>query len=336
MRQGQQNRRGRGRNNNNNNNPRKGQNPLTRSFESNGPDVKLRGTPAHIAEKYMSLARDALSSGDPVLAENFLQHAEHYNRIILAYREQQVGQGGDPNYGGGYSNGHGQVSRLETGIGGDFDGGEDLDDQGQGSSSFEAGSAPRFEERGPRQQFEGGGQQRQHAGQHSGQGSYQGHRERHFQDQQPRPQGQGGDRFERRDRQDRPDRQDRQDNRGDRPDRNERFERRDRMERHDRQPRQDRPEGRQDRPMDRPERPERPDNRLDRAPMAAGDAPRPENGMPRRRMDRPATDRLPDDANDQPEFLRRSVRRPRREEAEGEGGDTPAMAVPVTSDDSGE
>ncbi|HFB2047953.1 MAG TPA: hypothetical protein TECP_00298 [Hyphomicrobiaceae bacterium MAG_BT-2024] len=82
MRQGQQNRRGRSRN-------RKGQNPLTRSFESSGPDIKIRGTPSHIAEKYVSLARDALSSGDPVLAENHLQHAEHYNRIIMTYREQQ-------------------------------------------------------------------------------------------------------------------------------------------------------------------------------------------------------------------------------------------------------
>jgi hypothetical protein len=80
----QQNRRGRGRNNN-----RKGHhNPLSRSFESNGPDVKIRGTPAHIAEKYISLARDAQSTGDPVLAENYLQHAEHYSRIIMAYREQ--------------------------------------------------------------------------------------------------------------------------------------------------------------------------------------------------------------------------------------------------------
>lgn len=86
MRQGQQHRRGRNRSN------RKGQNPLTRNFESSGPDIKIRGTPAHVAEKYMSLARDALSSGDPVLAENYLQHAEHYNRIILAYREQQGGQ----------------------------------------------------------------------------------------------------------------------------------------------------------------------------------------------------------------------------------------------------
>ncbi len=95
MRQGQQNRRGRGRgsnNNNNNNNRNKNQNPLTRSFESNGPDVKIRGTPAHVAEKYITLARDALSSSDPVLAENYLQHAEHYNRIIMTYREQQVQQ----------------------------------------------------------------------------------------------------------------------------------------------------------------------------------------------------------------------------------------------------
>ena len=53
MRQGQQNRRGRGRNNNN----RKSQNPLMRSFESAGPDVKIRGTPSHIAEKYVALAR---------------------------------------------------------------------------------------------------------------------------------------------------------------------------------------------------------------------------------------------------------------------------------------
>ncbi len=83
MRQAQQNRRGRGRN-------RKGQNPLTRTYESNGPDVKIRGTPSHVAEKYVSMARDALSSGDPVLAENYLQHAEHYNRIIMAHREQQV------------------------------------------------------------------------------------------------------------------------------------------------------------------------------------------------------------------------------------------------------
>ncbi|SER14338.1 protein of unknown function [Faunimonas pinastri] len=68
---------------------RKGPNPLTRSYESNGPDVKVRGTAAHVAEKYMTLARDALSSGDNVAAENYLQHAEHYNRIIFAAQALQ-------------------------------------------------------------------------------------------------------------------------------------------------------------------------------------------------------------------------------------------------------
>ena len=52
--------------NNNNNNNRKGPNPLTRSYESNGPDVKIRGTALHIAEKYVQLARDAQASGDRV------------------------------------------------------------------------------------------------------------------------------------------------------------------------------------------------------------------------------------------------------------------------------
>src|SRR3954453_4692930 len=83
MRPGQ-NRRMRGRNNNRN----KGPNPLTRSYESNGPDVKIRGTAQHVAEKYAQLARDAQASGDPVAAENYYQHAEHYLRLIAAAQEQ--------------------------------------------------------------------------------------------------------------------------------------------------------------------------------------------------------------------------------------------------------
>lgn len=74
--------------NNNNNNNRKGPNPLTRNYESNGPDVKIRGSAQQIAEKYAALARDAQSSGDRVMAENYLQHAEHYNRIIAAAQAQ--------------------------------------------------------------------------------------------------------------------------------------------------------------------------------------------------------------------------------------------------------
>lgn len=83
----------RGRNNNN----RKGPNPLSRSYESNGPDVKIRGTAAHIADKYVQLARDSTSSGDPISAENYLQHAEHYYRIVAAAQPQYP-----QNQGGGF------------------------------------------------------------------------------------------------------------------------------------------------------------------------------------------------------------------------------------------
>lgn len=69
---------------------RKGPNPLTRSYESNGPDVKIRGTAQHVAEKYLQLARDAQSSGDTIMAESLLQHAEHYFRLIAAAQAQQV------------------------------------------------------------------------------------------------------------------------------------------------------------------------------------------------------------------------------------------------------
>lgn len=86
MRPGQKNRMRGGRGNNGS---RRGPNPLTRSYESNGPDVKVRGTPQHIAEKYVQLARDAHSSGDTVMAESYLQHAEHYYRIISAAQNAQ-------------------------------------------------------------------------------------------------------------------------------------------------------------------------------------------------------------------------------------------------------
>jgi hypothetical protein len=72
----------------NNNGGRKHVNPLSRNFESNGPDVKVRGNAAHVAEKYVQLARDAQASGDSVMAENYFQHAEHYFRILSAAQAQ--------------------------------------------------------------------------------------------------------------------------------------------------------------------------------------------------------------------------------------------------------
>jgi hypothetical protein len=80
MRPNHQNRRPR---TNNGRPQRKNSNPLSRTFESNGPDVKVRGNAQHVAEKYTQLARDAQAAGDPVLAESYLQHSEHYCRLII-------------------------------------------------------------------------------------------------------------------------------------------------------------------------------------------------------------------------------------------------------------
>jgi hypothetical protein len=304
MRQGQQNRRGRGRNNNNNNGGgnqnRKGQNPLTRSFESTGPDVKLRGTPAHIAEKYIMLARDAQSSGDPVLAENYLQHAEHYNRIIMTFREQQMAQGG-----GDMQNGMG---RPRPGFGEPVSMNDDFGDE-EGEFGAE-GAQQSYAQQPPRNEW----QSRHHEGgnRYEGGGRPFQNRDRH-----------GGDRDRGGDRGDRGDRgfSDRQD-RGDRDrDRGERFQRGDRPER-DRPERQDRPE--------RIERAERPDR-----------APQPDIGVeaaqPPVRRERPErAERAPAvPHHEQPEFLRRPVRRPRRDVAassDDEGAPAPTPVVEGSGD----
>jgi hypothetical protein len=100
-RQGQHNNnnknRNRGRNNRrpgggggNNPNSNGGGNSLNRVYESNGPDVKVRGTAQTVAEKYLQLGRDAQSSGDNVMAESYFQFSEHYFRTWAA--AQPVGQ----------------------------------------------------------------------------------------------------------------------------------------------------------------------------------------------------------------------------------------------------
>ena len=71
----------RSRNNNNRRRQGGGNNP-NRALDSNGPDVRIRGTANQIFDKYQTLARDAASAGDRVRAENYLQHAEHYHRLI--------------------------------------------------------------------------------------------------------------------------------------------------------------------------------------------------------------------------------------------------------------
>jgi uncharacterized protein DUF4167 len=107
--------RGRGRRPQNNHNHHHNHN---RAFDSTGPDVKIRGTAAHVYEKYLQLARDAGSAGDRVMQENYLQHAEHYYRILMAQGGQIPGQ--QPQYGqqqqqqqpNGNGNGNGEARPM--------------------------------------------------------------------------------------------------------------------------------------------------------------------------------------------------------------------------------
>src|SRR6266550_897631 len=63
------------------------------TFDSNGPNVKIRGNAYQVFERYVALAREAQTSGDRVAAENLYQHAEHYFRIMNAQGDgQQHGQ----------------------------------------------------------------------------------------------------------------------------------------------------------------------------------------------------------------------------------------------------
>lgn len=70
-------RRGRNRNNGKRHIPLRSQ-----TFESNGPDGKIRGTAQQVVDRYLVLGRDAYSAGDPITAESFYQHAEHYYRLL--------------------------------------------------------------------------------------------------------------------------------------------------------------------------------------------------------------------------------------------------------------
>lgn len=112
----------------------KPQQNANRAFESNGPDgVKVRGNAQHVFEKYQQLARDAGSAGDRVLAENYLQHAEHYFRLVRAIQPQRQLSDilGREQFASGYDidfedesanqNGDGETSDAENGDGGEIE-----------------------------------------------------------------------------------------------------------------------------------------------------------------------------------------------------------------------
>lgn len=88
MRQNANNRRSRGRGG------RKSGNPRNQTFDSNGPGARVRGNASQIYEKYQQLARDAASSGDRIASENYLQHAEHYFRVMNANNPRPEQRGG--------------------------------------------------------------------------------------------------------------------------------------------------------------------------------------------------------------------------------------------------
>jgi hypothetical protein len=204
MRQGQQNKRMRGRNH------RKGPNPLTRSYESNGGDVKIRGTALHIAEKYVQLARDAQSSGDRVAGENYLQHAEHYYRLVAAAQAQMPQpqpvfrseddneddeerfdrgngfgspQGGNPPQQGGDQPGFGGQESQPFANGNGQSGYDDDGPRQGGGDQPQHPNQQRFDNRGG-QEYRGGG-----GGDNRDRGEFRGRRRRPFRD---RYQDQGG------------------------------------------------------------------------------------------------------------------------------------------------
>lgn len=111
---------------NNHQRRRQGVNP-NRALDSNGPDVRIRGTAQQIYDKYLALARDATSSGDRVKAENYLQHAEHYFRVLRSIQGPQVQSAEN-------SAGDNDFDSEQPAIGGD----RDQRDNRQPASQFES------------------------------------------------------------------------------------------------------------------------------------------------------------------------------------------------------
>jgi hypothetical protein len=75
--------------------------PRNSTYESSGPEVKVRGSAAQVLERYLALARDASAAGDRIAAENYLQHAEHYYRVLNANGNfQHRGPGGNGQFAG--------------------------------------------------------------------------------------------------------------------------------------------------------------------------------------------------------------------------------------------
>jgi hypothetical protein len=287
------------------NRPNKGPNPLTRSYESNGPDVKIRGTAQHIAEKYSQLARDAQASSDPVAAENYFQHAEHYFRLIAAAQEQLREQFGYQRDEDGDEDGFQGAGGYGNGEDGDF--GSQPQPYDNRQDSRQDNRQDNRQDRGDRN--DGERQPRFDRGDRPDRGDGQDRRERFQRDRGPRqdfqrPDAQRGD-------DQRPERQDRHE-RGDRQDRGPR------QDRGDRAPRQDFPRGQDSRGADFQRDGQRQDNPRQDSPRQDGsrqdgprqDGPRQDRDRGEFRRERREDPAEPVEANGLPAFLTNPIRQP--------------------------
>ena len=115
------------------NRPKSLGNVVNRVFDSSGPEGKVRGTPQQIIDKYLVLARDAQLSGDRVALENFMQHAEHYTRMLSEAQRETAREQEARRDQGQPQNGH---NRRAEGRDGGQDGGDrqgrEYADTGQG------------------------------------------------------------------------------------------------------------------------------------------------------------------------------------------------------------
>lgn len=139
MRQGPHIKRGRNRGGNR----RPGVPNRNHTFDSNGPDVRIRGNASQVYEKYLTLARDAMASGDRILAESYYQHGEHYYRIMSSFNEENDAQRARTND----QQANGQDGSGQDASGHSSQGREtETDDEAEGGEEERSANAPRAPE----------------------------------------------------------------------------------------------------------------------------------------------------------------------------------------------
>lgn len=107
--------------------------PRNNTYESSGPEVKVRGSAAQVLERYLAMARDASAAGDRIAAENYLQHAEHYYRVLNAngtFQHRGPGGQGQGPYNNNNANGNQQGGQGPGHANGEYNGRADNAENG--------------------------------------------------------------------------------------------------------------------------------------------------------------------------------------------------------------